>query len=83
MSEWQKQHPMGTVVGDPLPGAPELAAFGGARLLELASPPYGFDRAAAEELGKHVELCGGLPGKCAPQAAAQALRDTIYSVLED
>ena len=64
-------------------GAPELSAFGGARLLELASPPYGFSLAAAEELGKHVELCGGLPGKCAPQAAAQALRDTIYSVLED
>ena len=64
-------------------GAPELAAFGGARLLELASPPYGFDLAAAQALGKQVELCGGLPGKCAPQAAAAALRDTIYSVLEE
>ena len=64
-------------------GAPELAAFGDARLIELASPPYGFDLAAAEALGKHVALCGGLPGKCAPLAAAAALRDTIYSVLED
>ena len=64
-------------------GLAELAAFGDARLIELASPPYGFDLAAAEALGKRVELCGGLPGKCAPEAAAAALRDTIYSVLED
>ena len=67
----------------PVFGSAELAAFGGARLIELASPPYGFDLAAAEALEKRVELCGGLPGKCAPQAAAAALRDTIYSVLED
>ena len=64
-------------------GAAELAAFGDARLLELASPPYGFDPAAAEALGKRVEVHGGLPGKCAPAAAAAALRDTIYSVLEE
>ena len=42
MSEWQKQHPMGTVVGDPLPGAPELAARGstvvGVRTIELVQP---------------------------------------------
>ena len=36
-----------------------------------------------DALGKRVEICGGLPGKCAPAAAAEALRDTIYSVLED
>ena len=64
-------------------GPAELAAFGGARCIELASPPYGFDLAAAEALGKRVELCPGLPGKCAPAAAAAALRDTVYSVLED
>ena len=28
MNEWQKKHPMGTVPGDPLPGAPVLAARG-------------------------------------------------------
>ena len=64
-------------------GAPELAAFADARLLELASAPYGFDLEAAAALGKRVEQCGGLPGKCAPLAAAAALRDTVYSVLED
>ena len=64
-------------------GAPELAALGGARALELASAPYGFDRAAAEALGRRIELCAGLPGQYAPMAAAAAIRDTIYSVLED
>ncbi len=64
-------------------GTAELDAFGDARLLELASPPYGFDLAAAAALGKRVEVHGGLPGKYAPAAAAAALRDTIYSVLED
>ena len=61
----------------------ELEALCGARLLELASAPYGFDLAAAEALGKRVELCPGLPGTYAPRAAAAAMRDTIYSVLED
>ena len=42
-------------------GAEEIAAFGGAALIELASPPYGFDRAAAEEMGKRVLLASGLP----------------------
>ena len=64
-------------------GVSELTAFGGARLLELASAPYGFDLDAARALGLTVELCPGLPGKYAPAAAAAAMRDTIYSVLED
>ena len=64
-------------------GKAELLAFGDARCLELASPPYGFDLGAAAELGRTVTLCPGLPGKYAPRAAAEALRDTIYSVLED
>ena len=64
-------------------GEEELAGFGAARLLELASAPYGFDLTAARALGKTVELCPGLPGKYAPRAAAEAMRDVIYSVLED
>ena len=67
----------------PVFGTPELEAFGDARLLELASAPFGFDPAAAEALGRKISLCSGLPGKCAPAAAAAALRDTIYAVLED
>ena len=42
MSEWQKTHPMGTVLGDPLPGAPVLAARGdtvtGVRTITLVQP---------------------------------------------
>ena len=64
-------------------GPEALSGFGDARLLELASAPYGFDMDAARALGKTVELCSGLPGKCAPRAAAAAIRDVIYSVLED
>ena len=64
-------------------GGEEIAGFGGARLLELASAPYGFDLSAARALGKTVELCPGLPGKYAPRAAAEAIRGVIYSVLED
>ena len=44
----------------------------------------------AEEVEYLVRECGltllrapGLPGKCAPLAAAEAIRDVIYSVLED
>ena len=59
-----------------------IRAFGGARLLELASPPYGFDFAAAETLGKPVELAAGLPGKTAPAAAAAAIRDAVYAIME-
>lgn len=64
-------------------GAEEIAAFGGAALFELASPPYGFDRAAAEELGKRVVLASGLPGKCAPESAAEAVKTTVYAILSE
>ena len=42
MSEWEREHPMGTLYGDPIPGAPELAARGeritGIRTLMLTHP---------------------------------------------
>jgi len=66
----------------PLFGEAALEAFGDARLVELASAPYGFDPSAARRLGKTVELASGLPGKTAPLAAAKALRDTVYSIME-
>ena len=64
-------------------GAEELAAFGGASLIELASPPYGFDRAAAEEMGKRVLPASGLPGKCAPESAAEAVKATVYAIISE
>jgi len=61
----------------------ELRAFGNsAKLIELASPPYGFDFAAAEAVGMHIELASGLPGKTAPHAAAAAVRDAVYAIME-
>lgn len=64
-------------------GAEEIAAFGGAALIELASPPYGFDLAAAEEMGKRIHLSSGLPGKCAPESAAEAVKATVYAILKE
>lgn len=67
----------------PIFAAAEIAAFGDAKLIELASAPYGFDLAAAEAMGRRVTLAPGLPGSTAPEAAAAAIRDTIYNMLEE
>lgn len=64
-------------------GEGELRSFGTAQLIELASAPYGFDPDAAARLGLSIELAGGLPGKCAPEAAAEIIRDTIFNILEE
>lgn len=64
-------------------GEVEIARFGEAKLIELASPPYGFDFVAAERSGRDITLASGLPGRCAPLAAAEAIRDTIYNMLEE
>ena len=54
-----------------------------ATLIELASPPYGFDAEAAARLGLALTVASGLPGKTAPESAAAAIRDTIYHILEE
>ncbi len=42
MTAWEHAHPLGTITGDPIPGAPELAARGGrvtgVRMIELTDP---------------------------------------------
>lgn len=50
-----------------------------ALLFELASPPGGFHH-RCDDLT--VIGCGGLPGKYAPQSAADAIAETIYHCLE-
>ncbi len=50
-------------------------------LLELASPPGGFDRSLAENIGLKALAAPGLPGKSAPYSAALLMRDTIYAIL--
>lgn len=46
-------------------------------IMELASAPYGIDMHAAESLGLHVQIEGGLPGRYCPMDAAQLWLDFI------
>ncbi|MBQ9412319.1 MAG: dipicolinate synthase [Oscillospiraceae bacterium] len=64
-------------------GEAEERSFAGARLIELASPPYGFDPAGAEAAGNPVLFAPGLPGKCFPASAAEAVRASIYECLKE
>jgi len=52
-------------------------------LLELASPPGGFDRALAENIGLKTLYAPGLPGKSAPYSAAVLMREAIYGIMEE
>ena len=67
----------------PIFGEEALKALAPAELIELASPPYGFDAEAAARLGLTLTVASGLPGKTAPESAAMAIRDTIYHILEE
>ena len=60
-----------------------LAALpAGATLMELASPPGGFDRNEAEKAGLHTISAGGLPGKYCPAGAAAVLGEYIIKELD-
>lgn len=67
----------------PVLGESFIEKAGSALLVELASPPYGFDTECAARLGRELLLASALPGKIAPEAAAMAIRDTIYGILEE
>lgn len=54
-----------------------------ALLLELASPPGGFDSQEAENLGIKALAAPGLPGIVAPQTAAELMRDAIELVIQE
>lgn len=55
----------------------------GCVLIDLASKPGGVDYEAAKELGVHAVQALSLPGKTAPRAAAEIIRDTIYNMMEE
>ena len=55
----------------------------GTLLLELASAPGGFDRNFAENLGLRVIAAPGLPGKCAPRAAAALMLQEIRRAMKE
>lgn len=50
-------------------------------LVDLASAPGGIDFKAAEKLGLNSQWALSLPGKVAPESAAQYLRDTLLAIL--
>ena len=54
-----------------------------ALLLELASPPGGFDRVLAQNIGLRCLSAPGLPGKSAPYAAAQLMKEGVYAALRE
>lgn len=54
-----------------------------ALLLELASPPGGFDRHLAENIGLRVLAAPGLPGTYAPRSAALLMRDGVYAAIRE
>ena len=50
-------------------------------LLELASPPGGFDRRLAENIGLRTLSAPGLPGRYAPYSAALLIRAAVYGAI--
>ena len=46
-------------------------------LMELASPPGGFDPALAEAMGLRCVLAPALPGKCFPESAGRILAEVL------
>ena len=58
-------------------GREALSAFGGAKLIELASPPYGFDMEQAGALGIKIDIASALPSRFSPLSAAEAIKDAI------
>ncbi len=54
-----------------------------ALLLELASPPGGFDKSLAANIGLHPLTAPGLPGATAPESAARLLQKAVYAAIEE
>lgn len=52
-------------------------------LIDLASAPGGIDCEAAEKLGIKVVKALSLPGKVAPKAAGEVIKNTIYNMMEE
>jgi hypothetical protein len=46
-------------------------------------PSTGVDFTAASQLGRHAVWALSLPGKVAPVSSARAIRDTIYTILQE
>ena len=66
-----------------LPGSVLSRLQPGTLLIDLASAPGGVDREAAEKLGIRVIPALSLPGKVAPRAAGEIIKETIYHMMEE
>ena len=52
-------------------------------MIDLASSPGGIDYEAAEKLGIRTIKALSLPGKVAPRAAGEIIKNTIYHIIEE
>ncbi|MBQ2840812.1 MAG: dipicolinate synthase subunit DpsA [Oscillospiraceae bacterium] len=60
-----------------------LSAKSDVFICDLASKPGGVDFNMAKKLGLHTVHALSLPGKYAPKSAAEALKNTIYNILDE
>lgn len=58
-------------------------AHHGTILIDLASAPGGIDFEAAAKLPIHAVQALSLPGRVAPKAAAEIIKNTIYNIMEE
>lgn len=54
-----------------------------AMLIDISSPPYGFDLSYAESAGRKVCILPSLPGHYVPATAGSIIADTILNILEE
>ena len=78
LNTWQNLLPEANwifnTIPQPLMGERELCMLrSDCRLMELASPPYGIDAAAAKKLGLSYQLEPSIPGRLYPVSAAEAM----------
>ena len=52
-------------------------------LIDLASLPGGVDTKAAEKLGIRMIRALSLPGRVAPKAAGEIIKETVYNMMEE
>lgn len=55
----------------------------GAIVIDLASQPGGVDKEAAKRLGIRCTHALSLPGRVAPKAAGEIIKNTVYNMLEE
>ncbi len=55
----------------------------GAKIIELASAPFGLDFEEAAVLGVDAQCASGLPGKYFPETAGYAVADTVLELLRE